>query len=97
MFQPATGPAPGSLEAGFEDYRFLKPQLANFTVHRDNRAGHAWLFDGTTLWTWDDPVEMTRKAHYVRDRRLGGVMIWSLDGDTSGGELISALHQGLSR
>jgi chitinase len=97
MFQPATGPAPGSLEAGFEDYRFLKPQLANFTAHRDNRAGHAWLFDGTTLWTWDDPVEMTRKAHYVRNRGLGGVMIWSLDGDTADGELITALHRTLTR
>ncbi|HEU5472344.1 MAG TPA: glycoside hydrolase family 18 protein [Actinophytocola sp.] len=97
MFQPATGPAPGSLEAGVEDYRFLKPRLAEFTVHRDNRAGHAWLFDGTTLWTWDDPVEMTRKARYARDRGLGGVMIWSLDGDTASGELISALHRGLTR
>jgi chitinase len=97
LFQPSTGPAPGTFEAGVEDYKVLKAQLANFTVYRDNRAGHAWLFDGTTFWTWDDPVEMARKARYINDRKLGGAMIWSLDGDTASGELIAALHNGLSR
>ena len=75
----------------------LKSQLSHFTVYRDNRAGFAWLFDGTTFWTWDDPIEMTRKAHYINDRGLGGAMIWSLDSDTTTGELITALHRGLSR
>jgi chitinase len=64
-------------------------------VHRDTKAGFAWLFDGTTFWTWDDPTEMKRKAEYISDRRLGGAMIWSLDGDTANGELISALHGNL--
>ncbi|GAA1557869.1 hypothetical protein GCM10009789_09130 [Kribbella sancticallisti] len=95
LFQPATGPAPATYEAGYEDYRLLKPKLADFTVHRDNKAGFAWLFDGTTFWTWDDPTEMKRKAKYISDRRLGGAMIWSLDGDTEKGELISALHRNL--
>jgi chitinase len=64
-------------------------------VYRDNRAGFAWIFDGTTFWTWDDPVEMARKAQYIDRRDLGGAMIWSLDGDTTNGELISALHRNL--
>lgn len=95
LFQPATGPAPATYEAGYEDYRLLKTKLADFTVHRDTKAGFAWLFDGTTFWTWDDPTEMKRKASYISDRDLGGAMIWSLDGDTSNGELISALHRNL--
>ncbi|MDX6283222.1 MAG: chitinase [Kribbellaceae bacterium] len=95
LFQPATGPAPSRFEAGTEDYRDLKLKLPGFTVHRDNKAGFAWLFDGTTFWTWDDPIEMKRKANYISDRNLGGAMIWSLDGDTSNGELISALHRNL--
>ncbi|MGX7825762.1 glycoside hydrolase family 18 protein [Actinokineospora sp. 24-640] len=97
LFQPATGPAPATWEAGYEDYKVLKSRLSEFTVHRDNRAGHAWLFDGTTFWTFDDPTEMRRKARYITDRRLGGAMIWSLDGDTTDGELIRALHSGLRR
>ncbi len=95
LFQPATGPAPATYEAGYEDYRLLKAKLSSFTVHRDTKAGFAWLFDGTTFWTWDDPVEMKRKAQYISDRGLGGAMIWSLDGDTQNGELISALHRNL--
>ena len=95
LFQPATGPAPATYEAGYEDYRLLKAKLSDFTVYRDTKAGFAWLFDGTTFWTWDDPTEMKRKATYISDRHLGGAMIWSLDGDTANGELISALHRNL--
>jgi chitinase len=39
---------------------------------------------------------MKRKGRYVAERRLGGAMIWSLDGDTADGELIKALTSGLS-
>jgi chitinase len=95
LFQPATGAAPSTFDPGTEDYRYLKANLANFTVYRDNKAGFAWLFDGTTFWTWDDPIEMKRKAQYISARNLGGAMIWSLDGDTSTGELITALHHNL--
>jgi chitinase len=95
LFQPSTGPAPSTFDPGSEDYRYLKARLSDFTVYRDNRAGFAWLFDGTTFWTWDDPVEMKRKAQYISDRDLGGAMIWSLDGDTAQGELITALHRNL--
>jgi chitinase len=95
LFQTSTGPAPATYEAGYEDYRLLKANLSDYTVYRDNKAGFAWLFDGTTFWTWDDPTEMKRKAQYISNRNLGGAMIWSLDGDTSTGELISALHRNL--
>jgi chitinase len=95
LFQPSTGAAPATYEAGTEDYRLLKAHLSDYTLYRDNKAGFAWLFDGTTFWTWDDPVEMARKAQYISHRDLGGAMIWSLDGDTTNGELISALHRNL--
>lgn len=95
LFQPAQGPAPATFEAGYEDFKVLKAQQSKFTLYRDNRAGFAWLFDGTTFWTYDDAAEMRRKASYADDRRLGGVMIWSLDGDTTNGELITALRRGL--
>ncbi|GAA4419293.1 hypothetical protein GCM10023148_18400 [Actinokineospora soli] len=97
LHQPASGPAPGTWAPGNEDYKALAAKVDQFTVHRDHRAGHAWLFDGTTFWTWDDPVEMRRKARFITDRRLGGAMVWSLDGDTADGDLIKALHHGLRR
>ncbi|MEU1124324.1 glycoside hydrolase family 18 protein [Streptomyces sp. NPDC005899] len=97
--QPAAAPAPATYAAGYEDYKALK-KLADsgrYTVHRDRRNGHAWLFDGTTLWTYDDPQVLRAKTSYIRDRGLGGAMFWSLDGDTEDGELITAVDRGLGR
>ncbi|MCX4757542.1 glycoside hydrolase family 18 protein [Kitasatospora purpeofusca] len=97
--QPAAGPAPATWTAGTEDYKALK-KLADsgtYKLYRGQRNGHAWLFDGTTLWTYDDATVLRTKAEYVRREGLGGAMIWSLDGDTPNGELITAIDKGLSR
>ncbi|MFE9695439.1 glycoside hydrolase family 18 protein [Streptomyces sp. NPDC006270] len=99
MGQPATAPAPATWAAGYEDYKVLKKLAASgaYTVHRDVKNGHAWLFDGTTLWTYDDPRVLRAKAAYIRDKGLGGAMFWSLDGDTENGELITAVDSALNR
>jgi len=82
LFQPSTGAAPGTWEPGSEDYKVLAGlPSAGYTVHRDFRAGHAWLFNGTTLWTFDDPLVVAQKCLYIRSQRLGGSMVWSLDAD----------------
>ncbi|MFD3539078.1 glycoside hydrolase family 18 protein [Streptomyces sp. NPDC058662] len=97
MGQPATGPAPATWSAGYEDYKALK-QLAEsgtYELHRDVRGGHAWLFDGTTLWTYDDPQVLRSKTRYIREEGLGGAMFWSLDADTADGELMTAVDRGL--
>jgi chitinase len=95
LYQLSTGPAPGVWEAGVNDYDVVKG-LSGFTRHWDRRAGAAWLFDGTTFWTLDDPAVMAEKAQYVRRNRLGGLMFWELSGDTPDGELIGAIASGLS-
>ncbi|MGW6783632.1 glycoside hydrolase family 18 protein [Streptomyces sp. NPDC054987] len=97
MGQPAAGPAPATWAAGYEDYKALKKlaESGAYQVHRDRRGGHAWLFDGTTLWTYDDPWVLRAKADYVREHRLGGAMFWSLDADTADGELMTAVDRGL--
>jgi len=97
LYQPSAGPAPGTWEAGVDDYKVVKQRLGSgFTRYEDTGAGAAWLFDGTTFWTFDDPPIMTAKAHYVSQNRLGGIMFWELSGDTPDGELISAIGGGLS-
>jgi chitinase len=98
LFQTSTGPAPATWAPGNEDYHALKAlaQSGTYTVHRDTRNGFAWLYDGTNFWTYDDPQVLTAKTAFIRHAGLGGAMIWSLDGDTSNGELISAVHQGLA-
>lgn len=97
--RPAAAPAPATWAAGYEDYKALKKlaESGTYEVHRNVRDGSAWLFDGTTLWTYDDPQVLRTKTAYIRDHRLGGAMFWSLDGDTEDGELMTAVDRGLSR
>jgi chitinase len=98
LYQPATGPAAGTLEAGAEDYHVLATLTERgFTRYWDGQAMVPWLFDGTTFWSYDDPKSLKHKTDYVRHHDLGGVMFWELSGDTDDGDLISAIHEGLTR
>jgi chitinase len=94
LFGPATGPAHGVFADGTEDYKTVKG-LPGFTVHRDLKAGHAWLYDGTTFWTYDDPAQMLQKTLYIRAKGLGGAMMWSLDGDDANASLTKTIATGL--
>jgi chitinase len=97
LYQLSSGPAPGVWESGVNDYKVTKALLGNgFTRYWDGKAFAAWLFDGTTFWTFDDPIVMKHKAHYVLKNGLGGIMFWELSGDTPDGELVAALADGLS-
>ncbi|MFF8956653.1 glycoside hydrolase family 18 protein [Streptomyces sp. NPDC014894] len=97
MGQPAERPAPAVHQPGFEDYKVLKglADSGKYKVHR--KYGQAWLFDGNTLWTYDDPTVLNAKTRYIRDLGLGGAMFWSLDGDTADGQLVKAVDRGLKR
>jgi chitinase len=95
LFGTATGAAPGTWAPGNEDWKVLKTKTDDFTVYRDLRAGHAWLYDGTTFWTYDDPAVLLQKALYIRLNGLGGAMVWSLDGDDDNATLTRTLDIGL--
>ena len=84
-------PAPGTWEAGIEDYDVLKNRPG--TVFRDNTNGAIWKYDGSTFWSYDDPQLIQLKATYVKNRGLDGLMLWSLDGDD--GALVTAMQTGL--
>jgi chitinase len=84
-------PASGTFEAGTEDYDVLKNRAG--TVFRDNTNGAVWKYDGSTFWSYDDPQLIQAKGAYVKTNGLGGLMIWSLDGDD--GTLVAAMQTGL--
>ncbi|MET9795262.1 glycoside hydrolase family 18 chitinase [Nocardiopsis alba] len=94
LFQPSTGPAPGSYEDGIEDWKVIK-DLPGFDLYRDDDLGTAWLYNGNTLWTYDDEVSMGQKTAWAVENGLGGVMIWSIDGDDADGSLITAVDAAL--
>jgi chitinase len=77
-----------------DDYKVLRA-LPGYTSHRDPVTKQMWIFNGSTFWTFDDAQVMADKGAYIRSQGLGGAMIWSMDGDTSNGELMTALDTAL--
>jgi chitinase len=87
----ATGPAPGTYEQGIEDYKVLKNTCpANGTV-----AGTAYAYCGGQWWSYDTPGTIGGKMSYAKSQGLAGAFFWELSGDTGGGELITAMKNGL--
>ncbi|GAA2351495.1 hypothetical protein GCM10010170_041660 [Dactylosporangium salmoneum] len=87
----ATGPAPGTYEQGIEDYKVLKSSCpANGTV-----AGTAYAYCGSNWWSYDTPSTIAGKMSYAKSQGLAGSFFWEMSGDTSNGELITAMRSGL--
>ncbi|MFJ2392225.1 MULTISPECIES: glycosyl hydrolase family 18 protein [unclassified Streptomyces] len=88
----ATGPAPGTYEQGIEDYKVLKTSCpATGTV-----AGTAYAHCGSNWWSYDTPATIGTKMSWAKSQGLGGAFFWDFSGDTSNGELVSAVNTGLS-
>jgi chitinase len=89
----ATGAAPGTYEAGIDDYKVLKTRCpANGTI-----AGTAYAYCGNQWWSYDTPSTIGGKMSYANQQGLGGAFFWELSGDTTNGELITAMRNGLRR
>ncbi|HZB32492.1 MAG TPA: glycosyl hydrolase family 18 protein [Streptosporangiaceae bacterium] len=87
----ASGPAPGTYEQGVEDYKVLKGRCpATGTV-----AGTAYGFCGGQWWSYDTPNTIGGKMSYAKNQGLGGSFFWELSGDTTNGELITSIRNGL--
>lgn len=93
LFQPSTTAAPGTYEAGIEDYKVLKN--LGYPSYDDTAAGAHWIFNGSTFWSFDDPANIQRKMNYVKAQSLGGAFSWEFSGDDANGTLIKAMANGL--
>ncbi|MEU8980958.1 glycoside hydrolase family 18 chitinase [Streptomyces sp. NPDC048309] len=88
----ATGPAAGTYEQGIEDYKVLKTSCpATGTI-----AGTAYAHCGSNWWSYDTPATIGTKMTWAKSQGLGGAFFWEFSGDTSNGELVSAINSGLS-
>ncbi|BBH66888.1 hypothetical protein ACTI_35730 [Actinoplanes sp. OR16] len=87
----ATGAAAGTYEAGIEDYKVLKTKCpATGTI-----GGTAYAFCGNNWWGYDTPSTIAGKMTYAKNQGLGGAFFWELSGDTTNGELITAIKGNL--
>ena len=80
---------------GDRSYREIERMVPESTVYRDPDSQAPWLFDGDVFWTYEDPVSVRAKARYVVGAQLGGLMIWELGEDATGGTLLKAARNAL--
>ena len=83
----ATGAAPGTYEAGIEDYKVLK----NTCPVTGLTNGTAYAKCGSNWFSYDTPQTIGTKLQWAKTKGLGGAFFWEFSGDTTNGELISAI------
>lgn len=92
LYQNGTA-APGTYEAGNEDYKVLKNRAG--TIYTDANARATWKYDGNTFWSYDTPAMVIEKMSYVKAQNLGGAFFWEFSGDDAQGSLATAVSDGL--
>jgi chitinase len=85
--------APGTYEAGIEDYKVLKN--LGWPTYSDSDAMATWMYNGSTFWSFDTPANIQSKMNYVKAQGLGGAFVWEFSGDDAQGSLITAVKNGL--
>lgn len=93
LYKSASGAAPGTYEAGIEDWKVLKN--LNWPVYTDSVAKATWISNGSTFWSVDTPAMVTEKMGYVKTQGLGGAFFWEFSGDDAQGTLTKAISDGL--
>jgi chitinase len=93
LFQQGTA-RPSDWKQGDGDWRTLSQTRVkdpHYVRHWEASARVPWLYDSTSgTWvSYDDPQSVGEKVNYVRERSLGGVVIWELGGDD--GSLMRAI------
>ncbi len=84
----ASGAAPGTYEAGNEDYKVLSGSCPpTGTV-----GGTSYSFCNGQWWSYDTPSTIAGKMSWMKSQGLGGAFFWEFSGDTASGALISAIY-----
>ncbi|GAA1750894.1 glycoside hydrolase family 18 protein [Streptomonospora arabica] len=89
-----TAEAPASGEYGEDAASYAELQRRDGRRFLDPVNAAYWLVDGGEWWSYDTPATVAAKGAYVRERGLGGLMLWNLDMDPEG-ELVRAMDTSL--
>jgi chitinase len=91
LYQPFSGTLGADYHAIKADY------LPTFQQFRHPESEVPWLYDAAsgTMLSYDDPESIARKTEYVKEQRLGGVMIWELSDDDEERSLLTAISSRL--
>jgi chitinase len=98
LYQAASGTSPGTHEPGILDYHdIVANYLPTFTRKFDSEAKVPWLYSAAKqiMVSYDDVESHNARAQYIKDKGLGGAMIWELSGDTKDHALGKAIKAAL--
>ena len=87
------------LESGVLDYHdIVANYLPTFTRKFDSEAKVPWLYSATKqiMISYDDVESHNARMKYIKDKSLGGTMIWELSGDTKEKTLGKAIRSALT-
>ncbi len=96
LFQPAGGPAMGQDEPGYMSYtEIVQGPLKTSQRYWEEDAKVPWLHETESgvFISYEDAESIEWKVRYIREKDLGGAMVWELGLD--GGALIGPLGDGL--
>ena len=95
LLQPSKGPPSDWHESDGNWRRLSRTRITDrrYTRHWEPSARVPWLYDAKagTWISYDDPEAVRAKINYVREHKLGGVIIWELGADD--GRLMQAVRQ----
>lgn len=86
--------SPGGFGPDYTAIHTFYEDKQGYTKYWDDTAKAAWLFDGNTFISYDDPESIRHKCEYVKAHNLGGVMYWEHSYDKTG-ILFNTIYEGL--
>jgi len=88
----ATAPFPFSQQAGVAFYKELKAAglLNSKNLYFDTITDSSYLYDGNNFYGIEVPHSLRYKREYIKQKGLGGIMIYSLEDDDSESTLFKA-------
>jgi chitinase len=98
LYQTSSGPSPAfskSQAPGLVYWKELVAAGKTGSFFTDPVTKSYWIYDGTSFYTLDPPASIAIKDQYVKQKRLGGVMMFSLLDDDPNASLVKAVSSGL--
>lgn len=83
----------GALKLGSDN---LFDGAGGFTKYWDNCSDTPYLSDGSRVVTYDDTSSIFDKGAFASAAGIGGISMWSLDGDTKSWDLTNSAIAGMS-
>lgn len=93
LYQSVTGPtAPFafSQQPGVAMYKELQAAGKLGSLFYDQQTGGSWVYDGQNFYSIEQPRSLTAKRQYIKNKRLGGIMMYSLEADDLASTLLNA-------